>query len=533
MNSSNLSKIVGSAVLAVLVIHSSPLTVDAGVTVSIGQNFTGSTDSLAAAPCPAGAVNEDYFVEFNIDTFAVYNKADGSVAETLSWSDFWSQAGLTLPSGYGRNTPRVVYDPTVQRWFVAEAGGATGPTDTPDAALLAISATADPTGAWNGVSVATTPGGNDYSGWMNMGLDAGGVYLGSVAADITSGAAVGCTLLSFPKADLLSVAPIITNRTWFGVLSGTDYGYNSKPAICFDGSVTGGVLATAGRGAPGDNNTRLFAYSIDNASGPGAAKLGASKSITVPEYTEPNNALQPDGSSNLVTWYAVFTANACAVKGVIYAVQPVQAGPHTAIGWYRVNATNYTLLESGTISDPSLDLYYPSIAANTNGVVVIAFNGSGANSFVSCYAVAGQTVNGVTSFGNRMVLQAGSASYQNLDSYGGDNWGLYSTTCVDPADLNIFWTINAYAAGPATWATQITQLLTSPSPALSLASTAAGLTLSWPVTEVPFQLESAPSLPGSGTWAPVSAAAATNGATVSVTVPATNRAAFFRLVQGP
>ncbi|HXP60880.1 MAG TPA: hypothetical protein VN829_10340 [Dongiaceae bacterium] len=503
------------------------------IAVQIGQNFTGSTDSFAWAPCPAGAVNEDYFVEFNMDTFAVYNKADGSVAETLSWSDFWTQAGLTLPSGYGRNTPRVVYDPTVQRWFVAEAGGATGATDKPDAALLAISATADPTGAWNGVSVATTPAGNDFSGAMNMGLDAGGVYLGSVAADITSGAAVGCTLLSFPKADLLSVPPIITNRTWFGVLSATDYGYNSKPVICLDGSEVGAVLATAGRGYPGDNNNDLFAYSIDNASGPGAATLGRSTPITVPEYTEPNNALQPDGSSNLVTWNAVFYANACAVKGVIYAVHPVQAGPHTAIGWYRVNATNYTLLESGTISDPSLDLYYPSIAANTNGVVVIAFNGSGTNTFVSCYAVVGQTVNGVTSFGNPIVLQAGSASYQNLDPSGDDLWGYYSTTCLDPADPNIFWTINAYAAGPSTWATQITQLLTSPSPTLSLARTAAGLTLSWPVTEAPFQLESAPSLPGSGTWAPVSAAAATNGATVSVTVPATNRAAFFRLVQGP
>jgi hypothetical protein len=67
---------------------------------------------------------------------------------------------------------------------------------------------------------------------------------------------------------------------------------------------------------------------------------------------------------------------------------------------------------------------------------------------------------------------------------------------VDPTDANVFWTINAYAAGPTTWAAQITQLLTSPSPQLTVANAGVDLLLSWPVTGVPFELEFAPSLPG-------------------------------------
>jgi hypothetical protein len=103
-----------------------------------------------------------------------------------------------FPGAYGRSTPRVVFDPTVQRWFVAEdAGPTSGPEDY---ALLAVSASPDPTGAWNGVSIPRNLSGNNFSGWMNMGVDAQGVYLALVAADNSTGAAVGCTLLSFPKA---------------------------------------------------------------------------------------------------------------------------------------------------------------------------------------------------------------------------------------------------------------------------------------------------------------------------------------------
>ena len=125
--------------------------------------------------------------------------------------------------------------------------------------------------------------------------------------------------------------------------------------------------------------------------------------------------------------------------------------------------------------------------------------------------------------------RAGIASYQNLDS-GSLWWGRFSTTCVDPTDPNVFWTINSYAAGPTTWATQITQLLTSPIPSLSIANTGGNLLLSWPVTEVPFQLESAMDLGTSSSWSPVTQTT-TNGATVSVLLSATNSSGFFRLVQ--
>jgi hypothetical protein len=524
-------KLVLSIALVVSFMHRAT-SVQAGVAVRIGQNFTGSTDSLAWAPSPSGAANTDYFVEFNVDTFAVYRKADGTVVQSLPWDSFWSQAGVTIPSTYGRNMARVVYDPTVQRWFVAEdVGDQNNPTTTYHF-LLAVSATADPTGVWNGVSIAGDPGGNTGASWVTMGLDAQGVYLSARVFPATGGRTVGSTLLSLPKTDLLAIPPVITNRTWFGALSASTYGYGLQPAVCLDGSAGGNILATAGRGAPGDNNNTLFAFAVQNAAGPGPATVTSPSSSSVPDYSGPfPNALQPDGSSNLFTPNALFSASSFRTSTNIFVTGDSLVGGRNAIRWYRLSAVTYALLEWGILSDPSLDLYYPSIAANTNGTVVIAYNGSGTNTFVSCFIRVGQLVNGVTTFGPPLLLQSGLASYQNLD-YNGDNlWGAYSTASVDPTDPNVFWTINAYAVGPTTWATQITQLLTSHSPRLSISNAGANVLLSWPVTAVPFQVETGPNLAGTNSWSSVIPAVTTNGNTVSVLTPATNRSAFFRLVQ--
>ena len=453
----------------------------------------------------------------------------------MTWTQFWSQASVSIPGGYFHNTPRVVYDGTVQRWFAAESMNDPNNPKAEYHFLLAVSVGADPTGAWNGFAILGNPGGNNDAYWAALGLDAQGVYLSALVQDYDTGAAMGCTLLALPKTDLLMIPPVITNRTWFGLLS-TNYGQAFKPVICLDGSAGGDVLATGGFGfdpitGASVTNDMLVAFAVHNAGGPGPATIGAPAIHSVPDYTAPANAFQPDGSSNLVDGDSEFYANAYRVGGVLFAVQGVQVGAHPAVRWYRISATDDSILESGTLSDPSLDLYYPSIAANTNGTVVIAFNGSGANTYVSCFAAVGQTVKGVTTFGNPLLLKSGVASYQNLDFQGDNAWGWFSTTCVDPADPNTFWTINAFAAGPATWATQITQILTSPSPGLSIGKSGPDLLLSWPVTDVPFQLESAPRLAAGPAWSPVMQLATTNGAIVSVLVPATNSTAFFRLVE--
>lgn len=70
-------------------------------------------------------------------------------------------------------------------------------------------------------------------------------------------------------------------------------------------------------------------------------------------------------------------------------------------------------------------------------------------------------------------------------------------------------------------------------PQLSIARTGTDVLLSWPVTTVPFQLQTNATLNGSTTWSPAGQIPTSNGGTNSISMPAASAAGFFRLIQNP
>jgi hypothetical protein len=501
------------------------------VVVAIGQNFTASTYRVDAAFIPPdsdGAVGPLHYVEFINGRFSVFNKSDGSKVQTMTDAAFWIQAGLTFPSGWDVTDPRIIYDSSSQRWFASQVDfDASGVINT-NHFLLAVSAGPDPTGAWKAVAITPDPGRNNFADFPTMGLDGQAVYLSGDMFDANSNP-VGPSLVAIPKTALLANPPSTTNLTRFGVMSYATRGDVLQPAICVDGSGQGEVLATVNGGfdASGNSltNTSLVNFKVNNGSGSSQAKLSASSFLSVPEYTGPLDPAQPDGTFNLDDGDARFTASVYQVGGVLYAVHGSQINDLAVLRWYRIDAASQTVLESGTITDPVLDLFYPSIAANALGTVVVAFNGSSSSTFVSSFAVVGSTVNGTTSFGPRVLLKSGSTSYQNTDSTGTSRWGDYGSTCNDPADPTRFWTIQEYASGARVWSTQVTELLTGV-PILNAAISGSNLQLSW--TGTLFTLETSPAV-SPATWTPVTQNLSTNNGVVTAQLPVSAGVGFFRL----
>jgi hypothetical protein len=260
----------------------------------------------------------------------------------------------------------------------------------------------------------------------------------------------------------------------------------------------------------------------------------------VSAYSVPLDARQPDGSATLADNDARFSARVYTVGRVIFAVHNIEVNGRAAIRWYRINAANYALLESGTIADTNLDLFFPSIGANTNGVVLIACNGSSTNTYISSFAYVGQTANGATTFGSRILLAAGSVVYHDLnEQLGGateSRWGDYSTVSVDPTDPNRFWTIQMlplydsfYESGDL-WHMQITEIITSlVGPPLVINMTDTNLIVSWPASASGYQLQYATNLTAGAGWLPVTQNPSTNNNTISVTLPYVGLQKFFRL----
>ncbi len=521
--------------------------------VSVGQSFTASTYNLnvvALPPDPNGAVGPQHFVEFINGSFAVYSKTDGQIVKRVTDLHFWSTAGVVISPDDVTTDPRIIYDPTVQRWFasmVDASGSAVDPTLNANDFLLAVSDGVDPTGPWKGFLFPADPSNGYFADFPTLGLDRNAVY---VAGDFFHGSnsPAGPGLFSIPKADLLSATPTIANGTWSGVMSYSARGQVLQPAICFDGSVTGQVVAASDIGNDSNPHSNLVSFAVLN-SATSNASVSASTVIPTASWVVPDNpdygapllvAGQPDGTSTLMANDARISAKVYAVGGVLYAVHSTELSNHIAIRWYRIRAADHVLLESGTIADPTMDLFFPSIAANPFGMVAIACNGSGPSNTVSCFGILGQTLDGVTSFSGPVLLQNGAASYhgddellsQLLGSPGFSRWGDYSAISVDPSDPNRFWMIQMYPSDPVNtdvWSTQVSELVATPQVLLAIRPAANGVVLSWPAVFANYQLQSSPRPALAQSWTNMVAQGATNGDQFVVSLAISSTPQFFRL----
>jgi hypothetical protein len=539
----------------------------AQVTVQVGLNFTGSsylTNSQALPPDPNGVIGPTRFMEFVNGSVAVYNRTNGISVQRKTDVKFWSDAGLIISPDAGVTDPRVIYDPNSQRWFatqvdfdasLAASGG--DPTSEANDFLLAVSTTSSPTGPWKGFLFQADPDNGYFADFPTLGVDSNAVY---ISGDFySSSVSMGPGLVSIPKADLVSATPTITNMTWYGVMTVANRGQVMQPATCFDGSESGNILAMGDIGTTSNFYSNIVCSVVQNA-GTTNPVLSAPVRLTVAPYDVPDNAIlgvpqfvvpQPDdpqhlGIPTLQANDPRISAKAFAVGGVLYATHNTELNGRMAIQWYRIRAADHALLEQGTIADPNLDLFMPSIAANQYGTVLIACNGSSLSTYVSCYVYAGQTVNGQTAFGNGILLQPGSVSYYDANEIYGElldtpttsRWGDYSTLSVDAADPTQFWSIQMYPSGvdsssgldEGIWSTQITQLLTSlPSPQLAIALVGTNAMVSWSSAAAGYQLQSATNLNSSAVWSSVTQTLSTNGSVISVLVPVSGGQQFFRL----
>jgi hypothetical protein len=508
-------------------------TLSAGAFMLIGQNFTGSkapTDSTAQPADADGAAGPFHFVEFINGRFSVYDKTTGQRLQSMTDLQFWAKAGVPTANGFGVTDPRIAFDPYAQRWFASMIDlDLSAPRQTNNRFLIAVSASADPTGGWHGFAFTADPVNGDFADFPTLGVDAEGVYLAGDMFTPKLGLHIGSALVSIPKSDLLLPSPTIANRTSFGILVFNARGHILQPAMTTGGAASGeSVLAAGNLGLDSLSHTSLVLSAVENAAST-AAQLSSFDYLPVPDYEAAPAPVQPGGSTNLDGGDGRLSACVRRVGDWVYAVHSVQVSSRAGLRWYRFDVNTPANFQSGTIADATQDLFYPSIAANELGTAVIACNGSSASSFVSCYAAVGQTVNGLLQFGNLALLKGGVASYRVTDSTGISRWGDYSTTTVDPTDPNRFWTIQLYPASATAWATQITEIITGFS--LSVQRNGTNLQISWPTSATGFILQSAPSLSPTAAWTPVATASMVAGNRATVAVPITQRQSYFRLSQ--
>ncbi len=124
----------------------------------------------------------------------------------------------------------------------------------------------------------------------------------------------------------------------------------------------------------------------------------------------------------------------------------------SGIQWWKfqLNSTGtpLTYSASGMVYDSATSnpwwYYMPSLAVNSNNVILVGFSGSNPNNYISAL-FSGVRADGATIL-PPIVTQSGNAYFTG-------SWGDYSFTTVDPTDNRTLWTIQGFAnnVSPYPW----------------------------------------------------------------------------------
>ena len=489
----------------------------------VGFSDTSALGTEATPPDSMGAAGTNHFVEFVNGAFAIYSKA--GVRQSLS-SDisFWTNAGIsaaTLSSGIG--DPRILFDAGSGRWFATEI--------TVDSVnnkiLLARSDTADPAGPWKAVSFTGTTG--LFADYDTLGVDSLGVYVG-VNNFTNGGSFANVAFYSIPKSDLLAATPSLANLTRFDNLDDQTYGFTLQGVSNPDPGGHGVILAV-------DNAALNFfdRTTINNPGGPGATFSAATRIGNLYDGV-PVPAAQPGGNT-VDTLDDRFSGSVRQAGGFLFMANTVTNAPgrRNAVHWLVLNETNSMILGEGIIVSNNYDFFQPSIAASRKGKFLVAFNrasNTATNGQISIYGALGSWSSAGASLGAPFLIQQGGVTnfHMSFDS-APYRWGDYSATMVDPADDDLFWTIQEIPVSETAWGTQIALISAATNaPVLSIARNNASVVIKWPLSTDPaYGLQSNTNLLNPNAWASVGIAPVFSTNQNVVTLPRTNAAAFFRL----
>ncbi|MEM9799083.1 MAG: hypothetical protein AAGA20_02090 [Planctomycetota bacterium] len=403
-----------------------------GTLPALVQEFQGPRIGDAGAnlipPDTCGAAGTDFFVSVVNANLSVYEKDTGNRTLSVNLDDFFN-VGFC-------GDPRVAYDFADDRWVVIA-------TSFDDFTYVAYSLTSDPNGAWFKAQVDFAQG-SDSNRWVDyptLGVDSRGIFI----AAFMVGSPAQMSIFTIDKAPLLQSTPTL----------GTVTAFREFP---FEGAIHHATQYTDAGASYLVSERSSNTLRLRRIDPPMTAPTLTTFTVSgIPQYSSPPNA-PALGSTTDISTVGSRIMNASFAAGSLWCAHCVDANGLAASRWYEIDVATNSLIQSGTVTDVSLNYYYPTIAADAQGNVVMGFSGSDANQFVGCYYTGRTAADPPGQMGVPVQYSPGLAPYTIVDGAGRNRWGDYSLTSLDPAD-GTFWTIQERAGeGGNTWWTRIAQV---------------------------------------------------------------------------
>ena len=401
-------------------------------------------------PDPMISVGPNHVVQVvNATSLEIFNKSGAVVTGPVALNTLWP-AGLPNCRNSNDGDPVVAYDWLADRWLLAQFS-------TGNAICVAVSQTANPTGAYNAYEFATPT----FPDYFKIGTWGDAYYVG---------------------ANENSYSALALNRT--AMLAGTAatsirFTSASNPNFLMPATMGGRTAPPAG--APGifytflDNTfhggaDRLeFYHFTANFTTPASSTFTLASTLPIAAYTytvcgffnlscipQLGTAQKVDAVSEWPMWqlqYRNFGAGNERLAGSF----TVDAGSDRAAPrWFEVRKTaptTYSLFQEGTISPAdTTSRFMTSAAFDQCGNIAVGYSASSTTINPSLRYATRLTTDPVGTMQAEATLFAGTGSQT-----GSNRWGDYAAVVLDPEDECTFWMTGEYFATNSSnaWTTRI------------------------------------------------------------------------------
>jgi hypothetical protein len=449
--------------------------------------FEGIGDTCGCQPSDSeGDVGPNHYVEAINLTFKIFDKNGNTLSGPTTYNSFFSALTGTPCANANDGDPYVIYDAQADRWLISDFAFPSFPGSS-FYECIGVSQSPDPVaGPWALYAIQVDPGNPTFLGdypkfglWNSGGSPDQNAYFLMMNLFSNFTTFNGVRAYALDRASMLTGGP--ANAIGFTLTAadvGASYSFvaasfrtgdppptgRDEMVLAIDSPATGGVTLTQVHArffhvdfvTPANSVFGVGANHAPNAEITVNGFVDAFTNTTTDLVPQQGTAQKLDTLGDKIMTPVVYqnrsgTESLWADQTII---ENYPSGP-TAVRWYQFDVTggNFpaTPVQQQTWDNAGDGLWrwMPSIAVDQSGNTVIGYSTSNTTIFPSI-RYAGRLESDPP--GN--LAQGEAIMTPGVSAFGGNRWGDYTRTEVDPSDGMSFWHINQYAQN-GDWHTRI------------------------------------------------------------------------------
>jgi hypothetical protein len=425
----------------------------------VGNGFTGPSGTFSVSSAPPdtnGATGLNHYLQIVNTSFAIFNKSGSAIYGPVPINTLWSGFG-GLCQADNDGDPTVVYDRLADRFVISQFAvtGADG-AGTPFLQCVAVSQTADPTGAYYRYSFPY----NFFNDYPKMAVWPDAYYMTVNEFNAAGTAFLGAGLVAMDRTKMLTGQPatqqLFTTSTTYGGLLPSHVDSAQLPP-------TGAPNHIVGLGAT-TSTIAYWNFHVDFANSANTTLSGPTE-LSVAPYAEAcagGTCIPQSGTTQQLDSLADRLMNRLAYRNfgdheAMVVNHSVTAGSSVGVRWYELRVgpgNSLSVFQQGTYAPDSSYRWMGSIAMDQAGDMALGYSVSSSSLHPQIRytgRLAGDPA-GQMAQGEATIIAGAGSQTANLS-----RWGDYSAMTVDPADDCTFWYTNEYipSNGTFNWKTRV------------------------------------------------------------------------------